>query len=315
LLSKNSSISIVIPIYNEEECLNEAIERLLKLREKLIQINLVVELIFVNDGSDDKTLQIIQLASKSMPYIKVISFSRNFGHQIAISAGIHNSTGSYVAIIDADLQDPPELIFDMYKLAVTGYDVVYGQRRKRAGESLFKKISAKLFYRILSSISETKIPLDTGDFRIISRKVVDAFNEFPERHRYIRGMIAWIGFRSIAYKYDREERFAGVTKFPLVKMLSFALNAVFSFSGKPLKIMTNLGLVILLFGIIGVFYMLYLKLFTSETIPGLTTVLLAIVIFSGTQILLIGLLGEYVVRIFEEKKKRPLYIIDEKINF
>jgi len=246
--------------------------------------------------------------------VKIISLSRNFGHQIAITAGIDLASGDYVAVIDGDLQDPPELIADMYRKALTGFDVVYGKRLKRAGETIFKKVTAAAFYRFLNYMCEIDIPTDTGDFRLMSRKVVDAFKQMRERHRFVRGMVPWLGFKSAPLEYDRAERFAGETKYPLSKMLAFATNAILSFSSKPLTMAIRLGFLTIFVGLIGATYMLYLKLFTSIPVPGLTAVLLSIVLFSGVQILLIGIVGEYISRIFEESKGRPLYLVAETIN-
>jgi len=248
------------------------------------------------------------------PNVKVISLSRNFGHQIAITAGIDMASGDFVAVIDGDLQDPPELIADMYRKALTGFDVVYGKRRTRAGETIFKKATAAGFYRLLNYMCEIEIPTDTGDFRLMSRKVVDAFKQMRERHRFVRGMVPWLGFKSVPLEYDRAERFAGETKYPLKKMLAFATNAILSFSSKPLTMAIRLGFLTILAGLVGAAYMLYLKLFTSIPVPGLTAILLSIVLFSGVQILLIGVVGEYIARIFEEIKGRPLYLVAETIN-
>lgn len=310
---KKALLSVVVPIFNEEESIAETLRRLLTLRDKLSP-ELDVELLFVDDGSDDRSLLLLRGIAEQMSSVKVISFSRNFGHQIAITAGIDLAAGDYVAVIDADLQDPPELIADMYRVAMTGFDVVYGKRRSRAGESAFKKVSAAAFYRFLNYMCEIEIPSDTGDFRLMSRRVVDAFKQLRERHRFVRGMIPWLGFRTAPFEYERMERFAGQTKYPLGKMLAFAANAILSFSRKPLTIATRLGLLAVLAGMVGGAYMLYLKLFTNIPVPGLTAILLSIVLFSGVQILLIGLIGEYIARIFEEAKGRPLYVVAETIN-
>ena len=287
--------------------------RLQKLRNNLAQ-EIYVELVFVDDGSKDKSLTHLRDISRENPSVKVISFSRNFGHQIAITAGIDLASGDYVAVIDADLQDPPELIADMYRMALTGFDVVYGKRRSRAGETIFKKATAAAFYRLLNYMCDIDIPSDTGDFRLMSRKVVDAFKQMRERHRFVRGMVPWLGYRAAPLEYDRAERFAGETKYPLSKMLAFATNAILSFSSKPLTVAIRLGVLTILAGLAGGAYMLYLKLFTSIPVPGLTAILLSVVLFSGVQILLIGVVGEYIARIFEEIKGRPLYLVAETIN-
>lgn len=306
-------LSIVVPVFNEEESIGETVRRLSALSDQLQPV-LRVEVIFVDDGSKDNSLKILKEFGAQDSQIKILSFSRNFGHQIAVTAGIDIAFGDYVAIIDGDLQDPPELIAEMYERAQQGYDVVYGKRRSRAGESAFKKMTAAAFYSLLSYMCETEIPKDTGDFRLMSRRAVDALRQLRERHRFIRGMVPWVGFKSSAFEYDRQQRFAGETKYPLRKMISFAANAVLSFSRKPLTVATRLGFFTILAGMFGGAYMLYLKLFTAIPVQGLTVLLLTIVFFGGIQILLIGIIGEYIARIFEEAKGRPLYIIAESIN-
>lgn len=313
MVREKNLLSIVVPVFNEEESITETVRRLLVLQQKLAP-ELNVELVLVDDGSKDGSLSLLRRIAEKSPSVKVISFSRNFGHQIAITAGIDLALGDYVAVIDADLQDPPELIVDMYRKALTGYDVVYGRRRSRSGETKFKKMTAAVFYRLLKYMCEIDIPTDTGDFRLMSRKVVDAFKQLRERHRFVRGMVPWLGFKATPLEYDRSERFAGETKYPLRKMLAFATNAILSFSSKPLTIAIRIGFLTILVGVAGGGYMLYLKLFTNTPVPGLTAILLAIVVFSGVQILLIGVTGEYIARIFEEVKGRPLYLVAETIN-
>ena len=307
------TLSIVVPVFNEEETINETVRRL-KIVQNSISNYLKIDIVFVDDGSVDRTLQILREIANIDPSCKIISFSRNFGHQIAITAGIDSCVSDYVAIIDADLQDPPELIVQMYAMAKKGYDVVYGKRRKRAGETIFKRVTAALFYRILSYFCEINIPTDTGDFRLMSKRSVDEFKKLKEKHRFVRGMVPWVGFKSIACEYDRAERFAGETKYPLRKMIAFAANAIFSFSKRPLTIATSIGFVSILIGMIWACYLLYLKLFTNIPIEGMTAILITIIFFAEIQILLIGLMGEYIARIFEEVKGRPLYVVAEKIN-
>lgn len=304
---------MVIPVFNEEECLDHLVGRLNSLRNTLAALT-NVEFLFVDDGSQDQSLSKLLDHAAAMPHVKVIALSRNFGHQLAVTAGIDHATGDFVALIDADLQDPPEVLAPMLEKIQSGFDVVYGQRRSRRGETLFKKASASLFYRMLSRMCEADIPKDTGDFRIMSRRVVDVLREMREKHRFIRGMVPWIGFKSFAYLYDRDERFAGVTKYPLKKMLSFATNAVLSFSTKPLALAMKIGLGIVLLGIAGAVYMLYLKIFTQTPTPGITAILVAIAILSGAQIMLTALVGSYVAKIFEEAKNRPLYIVARTEN-
>lgn len=313
MLREKPLLSVVIPIFNEEACLPETVRRLLAL-EEMLSHEVSLEFLFVDDGSKDKSLSFLKEMTASYPQIKIIAFSRNFGHQIAITAGIDMAAGDYVAVIDADLQDPPELIEAMYHLALTGYDIVYGKRRSRAGETLFKRATASAFYRFFSYMCEIDIPTDTGDFRLMSRRVVDAFKQLRERHRFVRGMIPWVGFRATPIEYDRDERYAGETKYPLRKMIGFATNAILSFSKKPLTLAIRVGFVTILIGVTLGLYMLYLKLFTSVPVAGITAVLLSIVVFSGVQIFLIGIVGEYIARIFEEAKGRPLYLVAESIN-
>lgn len=314
MFTEKIKISVIVPIYNEEELILETASRLVALREKH-KDRIDFYFIFVDDGSLDKSLQLLREVCVNKKFVRVISLSRNFGHQIAITAGIDHAEGHYVAVIDGDLQDPPELIVNMLELAQSQMcDVVYGKRRSRAGETVFKKTTAALFYRLIRYMCEVDIPADTGDFRLMSKRAVDEFNKMREKHRFVRGMVPWMGFRSEPFEYDREERFAGKTKFPLRKMLGFAVNAILSFSSKPLTIAIRIGIFTTLAGIIGAFYMLYLKLFSNVVVPGLTAILLSIVIFGGLQILLIGLVGEYIARIFDEVKGRPLYLVGEKIN-
>ena len=307
------SLTVVIPIFNEEECIDALFARLLGLRERM-RARAELDFVFVDDGSTDASPAMLGALADAQSFVKLISFSRNFGHQIAVTAGIDHADGDWVAVIDADLQDPPEVIADMLEMALHGYDVVFGQRRSRKGETALKKASATVFYRVLSRLCDIDIPVDTGEFRVMSRRVVVAMRKMRERHRFIRGMIPWIGFKSAPFAYDRDERFAGRTKYPLRKMLGFAANAILSFSATPLAIATRLGLVAVALGLAGAGYMLYLKLFTNIPVPGVTSILVAIALFSGVQILLIGLVGQYVARIFEEAKGRPLYVIAETRN-
>lgn len=309
---KKDTLDIVIPIYNEEKCLNELFSRLLTLKSQWLDIEL--NFIFINDGSKDKSCEILSEYAKEHDFIKVINFSRNFGHQMAVTAGIDYSTSDYIAIIDADLQDPPELIKDMYKKTKEGYEVVYGKRLTRKNETLFKKSSAKFFYKLINSLSDIDIPADTGDFRLITKSVADYIKVMPEKHRFVRGMVPWVGFESAPLLYHRDERYAGKTKYPFFKMLNFALDAIFSFSNKPLKLAIHLGLLIFVFGILLGFYMLYIKLFTNLAVGGITVTILTVIIMSGIQILMLGIIGEYIGRIFEESKSRPLYIIKNTKN-
>lgn len=305
-------LDIVIPVYNEKECLQEMFARLLKLRDDMNFLD--VNFIFVNDGSKDNSLEILYSYADKFDFVKVINFSRNFGHQMAITAGMDFADGDYVAVIDADLQDPPEVIQKMYEKSKEGFDVVYGKRLARQGESFFKKATAKLFYKFINLLCAIDIPKDTGDFRLITKRVLCSFKQLKEKHRFIRGMIPWVGFRSTPLYYDRDERFAGETKYPLNKMIKFALDAIFSFSNKPLKLANHLGILMILFGFGLGIYMLYMKLFTDLVVPGQTITILTIIIMSGIQVFMLGIIGEYIGRIFEESKDRPLYIIENTVN-
>lgn len=312
MLQEKERLEIIVPIYNEESCIDELLRRLMALKQKVDYLD--VGFIFVNDGSKDKSLEILHGYADRYDFVKVIDFSRNFGHQMAVTAGLDYADADYIAIIDADLQDPPELIEDMYKKAKEGYDVVYGKRSARKGETFFKKITAKMFYRFISKMCDTEIPADAGDFRLINRRVSEAIKQMRERHRFIRGMVPWVGFKSTPILYERDERYAGETKYPLRKMVKFALDAIFSFSNTPLRISIYAGLGIVGFGIVGALLILYLRLFTTFTVPGISAVIMTIIIMSGFQIIMLGIIGEYVGRIFEENKKRPLYIVSQIKN-
>ncbi len=309
----NKVLTVVVPVFNEEACIDALFTRLAKVRQDMAG-QVQVEYLFVDDGSRDHSLAMLSSLAAQHSFVKVIGFSRNFGHQIAVTAGIDFAQGDWVALIDADLQDPPELLAPMFEQAQQGFDVVYGQRRSRKGESAFKKFSAAAFYRVLSRLCDVDIPKDTGDFRIMSRRVVDVLKTMRERHRFIRGMVPWIGFKSTAFLYDRDQRFAGETKYPLMKMLKFAANAIFSFSAKPLALATQFGLFAVTLGVCGALYLLWAKLFANYPIPGVVTTVTAITFFGGVQTLLIGIQGEYVARMFEESKGRPLYIVADKLN-
>ncbi|OHD15179.1 MAG: glycosyltransferase [Spirochaetes bacterium GWD1_27_9] len=305
-------ISIIIPIYNEEGNIYLLKKRLFDILEKL---NENFELVFVNDGSKDKSFEILKELSKETEKIKIINLSRNFGHQIAVSAGIENCNGDCAVIIDADLQDPPELIIELYEKWKEGYDVVYAQREKRKGENFFKLATASIFYRVLKQFTNIDIPVDTGDFRLIDRKVINALNTMPERQRFIRGMISWIGYKQIGVKFVREKRHSGETKYPLKKMLKFALTGITSFSFLPLQFATYLGFIVSGFSFIIVLFVLYLKFFTNKTIQGWSSLAIIILFMGGIQLICTGIIGEYLGRIGEEVKHRPLYLIDEKVNF
>lgn len=301
------TLDIIVPVYNEEECIEQTLTRLMSVRESLYN-ELDVNFIFVDDGSKDKSFEILKDFSLKQPFIKVLSFSRNFGHQFAVSAGLDYATGDYVAIIDADLQDPPELIKDMYEKTKEGFQVVYGKRMKRKKETAFKKLTAFAFYRIFDSLCQIKVPTDTGDFRLITREVVDALKSMPEKHRFIRAMVPWVGFNSTPLYYNREERVAGVTKYPLSKMLKLASDGILSFSTKPIKLIHITASVMMFLA----FVILVTGFFIEENELCLISAL--ILFASSIQTFAIGIIGEYIGRIFEETKNRPIYIIKEKLN-
>jgi dolichol-phosphate mannosyltransferase len=300
--------SIVAPVFNEIGSIEEfykAIVSVMALQKK------PWELILVDDGSTDGSKDMIrELASKD-PHVRPVIFARNFGHQIAVTAGLDYTNGDAVVIIDADLQDPPAVILDLIKKWDEGFEVVYAVRRKREGESWFKLATASIFYRLIYRITDVKIPLDTGDFRLIDRKVVNVLRQMRERHRFLRGMAAWVGFRQVGVEYDRKERFAGKTKYPFSKMLKLALNAITSFSYFPLQLATYLGFVFAGISILAIPVVAYLRLSNQGALFGQATTLVAVLLLGGVQLITLGILGEYIGRIYDEAKGRPLYIVSE----
>ena len=307
------SLSIVVPCYNEEEVIDETVKRLQALCAELPDLE--AELIFVDDGSSDRTRDILKARRLEDERIRIIGFARNFGHQIAVTAGIDAAAGDAVALIDADLQDPPEIILRMVKLWREGYDVVYGTRDERRGESPFKRATARVFYRLLDRITDISIPLDTGDFRLMSRPVVDTLRAMPERDRFVRGMVSWVGFKQTALPYTRVERFAGKSKYPLSKMMRFAMDGILSFSTKPLQLSIALGLASSGLAFLGILYALALRVFTDLWVEGWTALMIAVLFMGGVQLLSIGILGEYIGRVYHEIKSRPLYVAQEYIGF
>ena len=306
-------VSVVIPMYYEEEVANECYTRMKKVLGDLK--NYEHELIFVNDGSKDKTLPILEEIAKKDNNVKVISFSRNFGHQAAVTAGLKKVTGDAIVIIDADLQDPPELIPEMLKLWEDGNEVIYGKRKTREGESHFKLFTAKMFYKTLNALSDVEIPKDTGDFSLVDRKVVDTINSLPEHNKFLRGLFSWVGYKQIPYEYERKERFAGTTKYPLKKMLKLASDGIIGFSTKPLKLVGALGILSIVVSFIILIYALISFAFRLNNLSsGWTSLMVAITFFAGVQLLSIWIMSEYVGRIYDETKKRPQYIIDKEIN-
>ena len=307
-------ISVVIPMYNEEEVAKTSYLRIQKVMEDLKQYD--YEMLFVDDGSRDETFNLLQEIANENQKVKILSFSRNFGHQAAVTAGIQYVTGDAVIIMDADLQDPPELLPEMVALWEEGNEVIYGQRRSRKGESAFKLLTAKVFYRTLNALSDVEIPKDTGDFRLVDKKVIDVINTMPEHNKFLRGLFSWVGFQQKAYLYEREERKAGKTKYPFRKMWKLASDGIISFSTKPLKIVGGLGCVTIILSIAILIYSLVSYAFQlNHLTPGWTSIMVAITLFSGVQLVSIWIISEYIARIYDETRQRPEYIIDKKINF
>lgn len=306
-------ISVVIPMYYEEEVVNECYNR---TKEVLVGLKKYdYEIIFVNDGSKDKTLEILKEIASKDKKVKIISLSRNFGHQAAVTAGLKYTTGDAVVIMDADMQDPPEMIVDMIQLWENGNEVVYAKRKVRKGETQFKLFTAKIFYKILNGLSDVEIPKDTGDFRLADRKVIDIINSLPEHNKFLRGLFSWVGFKQKAIEYQREERIAGKTKYPLKKMLKLASDGITSFSTKPLKLLGILGIISVFISIVILIYALISYVFDlNELTPGWTSLIVTITFLGGMQLLSIWLIAEYIGKIYDESKGRPEYIISEKIN-
>ena len=308
-------ISIVVPCFNEQEVFVETNRRLKAVMSQLPIEQYQYEIIYVNDGSADQTLSLIKQALSEDKHLKCLSFSRNFGHQIAITAGLDACKGDAAVVIDADLQDPPSVILEMISLWEKGYDVVFGKRKDRVGESSFKLLTAKYFYKLINRLSDVDIPRDTGDFRLMDRNALNQFLLMRESYRFVRGMVAWIGFNQTFVEYDRESRFAGQTKYPLKKMLRLASDAILSFSNTPLKIATFVGFITSIAAFVGIIYSLYVRLFTKSWVEGWTFLMIAILLIGGIILLVLGIIGEYVGRIYGEIKQRPLYIVKDKIGF
>ena len=298
--------SIIAPIYNEIENLPELYRR---VKEVMDSSGERWELILVDDGSTDGSTDKIRELAKKDKIVRPVIFARNFGHQVAITAGWDYARGDAIVIIDADLQDPPEVILELAKKWREGYEVVYAVRSEREGESWFKKFTAAMFYRIIYSITDVKIPVDTGDFRLMDRKVVDVLKQMKERHRFPRGMSAWVGFKQIGVKYNRAARVAGVTKYPFSKMLKLALNAITGFSYFPLQLATYFGFASAGISVIAIPVVIYMRMMGSGAFFGQATTLIAVLFFGGVQLISLGVLGEYIGRLYDEAKGRPLYIV------
>ncbi len=306
-------LSIVVPCFNEEQGIAACHERLSRV---LRALNASTEILYVDDGSADRTAEILtQIASgphsPGDPAIVLLRLSRNFGHQAAVSAGLAYVRGEATVIIDSDLQDPPELIPEMLALWRQGFQVVYGVRETRSGETAFKLFTARIFYLVINRLSDVPIPLDTGDFRLLDRRAVDALLQMPERHRLLRGMSSWIGFKQIGIRYQRDERFAGETKYPLKKMMALAIDGIVSFSTLPLRFVTLIGFLSAALAFFGIVYSLGVRLFTHEWVRGWAISFIGMLFMSGVQLLSLGILGEYVARIYTESKQRPLFLLHE----
>lgn len=306
-MSHSTFLSVVVPVYNEEMNIGKLYGRILNT---LSAKPFSWEVVFVNDGSKDRSLAILKALAEEDTHIRYIDFSRNFGHQLAISAGIEHASGEWIVIMDGDGQDPPELIPDLLAKAQSGFEVVYARRRKRKGENFLKKYTARVFYRVLAKITNIEIPVDTGDFRIIHRKIQRILKQMPEQHKYVRGQISWIGFNQTFLEYDREERMGGATKFTYRKMIRFALDGISSFSTWPLKVATITGFIVSAIAFVLIMYSLYQKFF-GTTEPGWTSLHISVLFLGGIQLVGIGILGEYLGRVSENVKNRPHYIVRE----
>lgn len=314
-MSQQLRLSVIIPCYNEEDIIATTYSRLMEVMDKNNYAD-NYEVIFIDDGSKDSTLSFLEQKAAENPSIKVLSFSRNFGHQPAVCAGICESTGDVAIIIDADLQDPPELFPDIIaKYNETKANVVYCVRQNRQGVGFFKKAAYKTFYRIVNYLSDVDLPLDSGDFRLIDRHVIDAFKQFREKNKYVRGIISWMGFSQTPFYYDRPGRAGGETKYSFKKLLKLASTGMFYFSNKPLKLALNLGLISILIGLTLTGIVIFEKFQGDlEEVPGWASLIITIIFFGGVQLITVGVLGEYIGNIFDEVKDRPEYIIKKKIN-
>jgi len=300
--------AIIIPVFNEEENVQKLYDRLISV---VSQLSTDFELLFINDGSKDKTLDLVKSLSAFDPKVKYINLSRNFGHQIAVSAGLDACDGQRIVIIDADLQDPPELVLEMDQKMNEGFHVVFARRRKRKGESLAKLLTARLFYRLLARIASVEIPLDTGDFRIMDKKVVDVLKAMPEQNKFLRGQISWIGFKQTFVEYDRSERQGGKTGYTYGKMFRFALDGITSFSDAPLRLASWMGFAVSGIAFIALIYALWGKYVMHNSEPGWASIIVSVLFLGGIQLISLGFIGEYLSRISSNVKQRPLYIVDE----
>jgi polyisoprenyl-phosphate glycosyltransferase len=308
-------VSVICPVYREEQTIREFHRRLVEAMDAT-EPAVDLEVVYVNDGSDDASGVVLRELCEAEPRARLVDLSRNFGHQLAITSGIDHARGDAVVIIDTDLQDPPEVIARMLDQWRAGYDVVYGVRETRKGESRFKLLTAKGFYRMLNRLSDTPLPVDAGDFRLMDRRVVDVLRSMREENRYMRGMVSWVGFDQVGLPYERDARFAGETKYPLAKMLRFAVDGVTSFSEKPLRLAFSLGTLLTIAAVLLAMSIAIAKLVDpASALPGYASLMVVVLLFGGVQLLSIGLLGEYIGRIYRESKERPLYVVRDLVNF
>lgn len=313
LQPRETLLTVIIPCYNEEAVLRETHQRLVAVLGELESVD--YELIYVDDGSHDQTPELLHDLQRENSRVNALLLSRNFGHQVAVTAGLEHASGDVVVVIDADLQDPPEVIAEMVERWLDGYDVVYGVRTDREGETFFKLWTAKNFYRLLNRFSDVRIPLDVGDFRLMSRRVVNALLMMPERDRFLRGMVSWVGFKQIAVMYRRAPRFAGESKYPLFKMIRFATDGILSFSFAPLRLAAWTGFAAVVIAFCGIIYAVLERLYTDDWVRGWASIFVAVLFLGGVQLITIGIIGEYVGRIYGEVKQRPLYFVRERLGF
>ena len=308
-------ISVVCPVFREEETIGEFHRRMAAALER-VEPAISFEIVFVNDGSDDGSPRVLREICAEDRRCRLVDLSRNFGHQLAITSGMDHARGDAVVVIDTDLQDPPEVITDLVQRWREGYDVVYGVRERREGEGAFKLLTAKVFYRMLDKLSDTPLPVDAGDFRLLDRRVIEVLREMREENRYIRGMVSWVGFDQVGVTYRRDARYAGTSKYNLRKMLRFAVDGVTSFSERPLRLAFGLGVLVTIASVLLALWIIIAKLVDpSQSTSGYASLMVGILFFGGVQLLSLGLLGEYVGRIYRESKQRPLYVVRERVGF
>ena len=308
---KNELVTVIVPIFNEKGNIEELYKR---LKKSLSLFSKNYELIFVDDASSDASFEILTQLSSKDPSVKLIRFSRNFGHQVALTAGLRYSSGDAVFTMDGDLQDPPELLPKLYDMRKKGYDIVYAQRARRHGETIFKRLTAYMFYRLMRRLTNVDLPTDVGDFKLIDKKIVEQLNRIRETNRFLRGLIGWVGFSHAVVIFDRDTRSSGTTKYSLAKMINLALNGILSFTRVPLRLATGLGFCISLMSFFMALWAFFIK-YQSDPIPGWTSLIISIFFLGGVQLLALGIMGEYLGRIYEEVKQRPLFIVSEELGF